>query len=266
MPGSKNEDTQREQLLATESVTIGFDFRHGSDQVGLRVGATFGDDFVKQGDEPVETGLRLVDVVIDRRAATGTERQHALHALAIEFAPIVGNAEHLADNRRRQRQGERMDQLGFIDSTDVIEQPFNDRFDTRLEVLQHARREHQAHKPAHARVIRWIDIEQPAADMVNHRCGAGTVLRQQRIGVHRAATGRQAFLFVAQGRAYIIVAGHQPHVHRFAPMHRILFAQACKKRIRVIQPLVTEVFVIRIVGDSAHKLESLEVQNYTGYQ
>lgn len=135
-------------------VAVLFDGDQGADQVGAGAGASLVDSAAQVC---VQFDVRGLDtrplLIVDR----GGEGEHAIIGPSLEICAIPRiDTEHLGDDDRRQRPGERFDQVEGVAAGNDVEQFVDDLLDARRNRFECARSEGLAHTAAEVRVSRRI--------------------------------------------------------------------------------------------------------------
>src|SRR6185312_7674019 len=128
----------------------------------------------EQMAEIVERGetalVRLVEFLSRHRHRIEQPPAIGVARLFEEIVAVgIGNAEHFADHRDRQPEGEILDHVHRAVGLDAVDRSVDDRLDARPHVGDAARGEGLDHEAAQAGVIGRVLAQHPQAHMAQHR-------------------------------------------------------------------------------------------------
>ena len=113
-------------------------------------------------------GIALLDFGLRQRHRI--EQASAVARTGVEhLAMLLGNSEHVADDRDRQPERKILDQVHVALARNAIQRLVDDLLDARTHVLDPARRERLHHQPAQARVVGRILLQHPVAHAAEDR-------------------------------------------------------------------------------------------------
>ena len=179
-------------------------------------------------DEPAQLQHDRVRRVLGPRVV-GRRRcgyQHGHQPATERGALVFGYAEQLADHREREREGERVDQIGRRVGVPVgqrVEEVVDDGLHTRPQVFDPAHRERGRHQTTQPGVVGRVDgkhvpSELGAREALGHdpavHCERGAhVLREARV------VERRAGLVVTDHEPRVVTVGQRDVVHRAERAH-----------------------------------------------
>ena len=222
----EQQQAHRDDLVDGELVALLLGGQEAREKVGLRPGPALHDQRAEiVGQRPAGAAPALDDGRI-RRQPDRVEAARDVGRPAADRRVIVHrHAQHLADDRHRQRVGEVLDDVHAVLPGHAVEQAVDDLLDVRAHRLDHARRERLADQRAQPRMIGRVAEE--------HRAREGRLLRLVAVdrGEHLlellASEAR-----VAQDVDAVVVARQHPESQR-AVVDRLLLAQPPIERVRV---------------------------------
>ena len=180
-PGDVQQDELLDELLCGEPVAFVLGRDHAGEQIVAGVRALPRDELV--GEVPHRVARDE-----DRAHLVGREdRVEALHDRAGPLAQlrpvaVVRDAEHLRDDRERQREREVGDHVHLAGAArlDRVEVLVDELLHARREPFDHARREHLRHEPPQPVVVGRVEVE--------HRVVAALLAGRRRALAGRAGT------------------------------------------------------------------------------
>ncbi len=160
-------------------------------------------------------GVALLDFL--RRHRYRLEQPSAVARAVIErLTMLLGDAEHIADDRHRQAEREILDQVHPALRNDAVERLVDDVLNARAHVLDPARGERLDDETAQAGMIRRVLLQHPVAHAAHHRFvhDLGTVAADRALDIVLAEP------LVAQHEARLGVPARDESAVRI-DMHRI---------------------------------------------
>jgi len=232
--GDEQADGLDQQLLGVEAVAVLFGGDEAAEQVVAAVAAALLDQVVEVAGQPHARALDALDhlgrgvAAADREAVGGVGGP-----LGEEVAVFHRHAQHLADERRGDRQRQVGDQVHLAAVGDAVEQLVGDGLDARPPGGDGARREGLRDQQPQPRVFRRVGQQ--------HELAAGVALGLfGRLPGQRAVGAAHAGAREAQRAQAVVVAHEPPHaVGREA--HRVRLAQPPVVRIGIVD-------VVRVEG------------------
>ncbi len=138
------------------------------------------------------------------------------------------NPQHLRGHNRRQRLCQISDDIHLTLLLHRVQQIVHDLLDVRLKIVDSRGRECNRRESAQPGMRRCIHEQH----LLHHQLGDRTQMLQphggQLLRRRSAVRGKRV-----QHLQHIRVAGHDPGVKKWIPMHRILLAQPLEKGIRI---------------------------------
>ena len=216
--GYEDEQHGRQQLLVRQPVTFLLRGQQGADQVLPRPAAPLVDDGLEvrvrfPGGVPDAIRLTAADERVDG------ESQHA--GPLLEPVAVAGaDAEHLGDDRDRQRISQRRHEIESVRAGDGVQQMGGRLLDLYTEHRHRLRRERLGDQGPQARVLGRIEVKQT-----------------QRDGRDQDAAGVAEALVIPKHRLHVPVAGQDPRVDQPQAVDGIDLPQRAIGRVRVFPDL-----------------------------
>ena len=161
-----------------------------------------------------------------RHRVAGLAREEVVGPLPGVVVTVGGDAEHGADDRRRQQRGELVHHVELVTPVESVEQRARPLAHARFELGDAARREPARDQLAHLRVLGWVELD--------HRL-------DRSIGVlDRDALGGRVRAGVVQPAQDVVEARQRPEVHALVVVQRRVVAQPRVRGVRVAMESVVE--------------------------
>ena len=180
----------------------------------------------------LEDGQTALEVGLGR-AACGGQLVHAFIPVGELIVVLFRNAKNLADDRDREREGERGHYIHFAFGGGGIEQVVDDLLNAWAEAFHCAHGEDLVNQGPHAGVVGRVGVDQADGVVFVDRLRLLAHVLGQPVEREGMAAGAGKAAGIAHRGNDIIVTGQDPAAHDVAPMHGVGGAQFVIDGIRV---------------------------------